>query len=96
MYLATNLKWLRQRKKRTQEEVAFALDMKRGTYSGYENGIGEPSLVKLAALANYYKITLDSLVTIDLRKVSEKYYQNLMQLEYQLRENVERGKNAFV
>ncbi|QMU30539.1 helix-turn-helix domain-containing protein [Adhaeribacter radiodurans] len=67
MFLPTNLKWLRRLKKRTQEDVAFALNIKRSTYSGYENGVGEPSLDKLVLLANYFKITLDGLVAQDLR-----------------------------
>ena len=70
MFLPSNLKWLRQLKKRTQEDVAFALDIKRSTYSGYENGVGEPSLDKLILLANYFKITLDGLVALDLRQIA--------------------------
>jgi len=78
MFLTTNLKWLRQRKKRTQEEVAFALDMKRGTYSGYENGVGEPGIIKLLALSRYYRISLDTLIEVDLRRVSETEWQQLV------------------
>lgn len=81
MYLATNLKWLRLRKKRTQEEVAFALDMKRGTYSGYENGIGEPGLMKLVALSRYYRISLDNLIRIDLRQLTESEWRQVAQIE---------------
>ncbi|QNF35640.1 helix-turn-helix transcriptional regulator [Adhaeribacter swui] len=57
-------------KKKTQEDVAFALNIKRSTYSGYENGVGEPSLDKLILLANYFKITLDGLVAQDLREIA--------------------------
>ena len=69
MFLQTNLKWLRKLKKRTQDDVAFALDLKRSTYSGYENGVGEPNLTRLVALAGYFKVSLDNLIAIDLRKV---------------------------
>ncbi len=78
MFLATNLKWLRQRKKRTQEEVAFALEMKRVTYGGYENGVGEPGITKLLAMSGYYRISLDTIIKIDLRKVSEAEWQRLV------------------
>jgi transcriptional regulator with XRE-family HTH domain len=81
MFLKTNLKWLRKRKNRTQEEVAFALAMKRATYSGYETGVGEPSLEKLLTIARYFRITLDGLVKTDLRTISEREYQELLQAD---------------
>jgi transcriptional regulator with XRE-family HTH domain len=67
MFLADNLKFLRKRRKKTQDDVAFALEMKRSTLNGYENGIGEPKLTRLIALADYYRISLDELVRKDLR-----------------------------
>ena len=35
----SNIKLLRTRRGRSQEEVAVALDVKRSSYSGYENGL---------------------------------------------------------
>ena len=78
MFLVSNLKWLRRRRKRTQEEVAFALEMKRGTYSGYENGVGEPGIAKLLAVAQYYRISLDTLIKTDLRQLSEIAFRTLL------------------
>lgn len=82
MFLSSNLKWLRKRRKRTQDEVAFALQLKRSTYSGYENGVGEPSLEKLLALARYFKISLDGLVKTDLRELKESALWELMRENY--------------
>ena len=82
MFLQTNLKWLRKRRKRTQDEVAFALNLKRSTYSGYENGVGEPSLEKLLALARYFKISLDGLVKTDLRELKESALRELIREDY--------------
>lgn len=82
MFLPTNLKWLRKRRKRTQDEVAFALHLKRSTYSGYENGAGEPGLEKLLALARYFKISLDGLVKTDLRALKESAFRELLREDY--------------
>lgn len=71
MFLADNLKFLRKRRKKTQDDVAFALQIKRSTLNGYENGIGEPKLKKLMALADYYRFRLDDLVRTDLKKLPE-------------------------
>ena len=71
MFLAENLKFLRKRRKKTQDDVAFALELKRSTLNGYENGIGEPKLERLIALADYYRIRIDDLVRKDLTKLPE-------------------------
>ena len=38
MYFNSNIKLMRKRRGRTQNEVASTLNMKRPTLSGYENG----------------------------------------------------------
>lgn len=81
MFLKSNLKWLRKRKKRTQEEVAFALGLKRSTYSGYENGVGEPGLEKLLEMAGYFRISLDGLVMTNLSVLTEFQFQQLLMKE---------------
>jgi transcriptional regulator with XRE-family HTH domain len=55
--------------------------MKRSTYNGYENGVGEPGIDKLVALAKYFGISLDVLVKTDLRLLSDLEYQQLRQPE---------------
>jgi len=69
--LSENLKFIRKRRKKTQDDVAFALQMKRSTLNGYENGVGEPKLEKLMALADYYRLRIDDLVRTDLKKLPE-------------------------
>ncbi|MCB0774486.1 MAG: helix-turn-helix transcriptional regulator, partial [Flavobacteriales bacterium] len=43
-YFGPNLKLLRARRGRSQEETAIGLDVKRSSWSGYENGSAEPPL----------------------------------------------------
>jgi transcriptional regulator with XRE-family HTH domain len=81
MFLASNLKFLRKRRKRTQDEVAFALQLKRSTLNGYEHGVGQPNLERLVALSNYYRFRLDDLVCRDLSRLPESQLQALEQRE---------------
>jgi transcriptional regulator with XRE-family HTH domain len=74
----SNIKFLRQRKKRTQDEMAVALDMKRSTLSGYENGVAQPSLEVLLIMSQYFKISIDTLIKVDLSILSER---QLLELE---------------
>jgi transcriptional regulator with XRE-family HTH domain len=80
-----NIKLLRKRRGRTQDDVAVALDMKRPTVSGYENGVAEPGIEALLAFSKYYKIAVDTLLKVDLSKLGES---ELSQLE--------RGYDVFI
>ena len=77
MFFSSNIKFLRKRKGRTQDEIAFALEMKRSTLSGYENNVSEPNLGALLDFSKYYHIAIDTLVKIDLNSLSEFYLSQL-------------------
>lgn len=66
-----NIKLLRSRRGRSQEEVAIALDVKRSSWSGYENGSAEPHLDLLVRISEYFRISLDKLMKHDLTALSE-------------------------
>ncbi|MBE8720844.1 hypothetical protein C4F40_08920 [Sphingobacterium sp. Ka21] len=68
LYLSENMKYLRARKGRSQQELANDLGITRSRYSKYEYGLAEPSIVLLAKLAEYYRITLDALILQELRE----------------------------
>ncbi|MCB0790173.1 MAG: LexA family transcriptional regulator [Flavobacteriales bacterium] len=70
-FFGPNLKLLRQRRGRSQEEVAIALDVKRSSYSGYENGSAEPPFDLLMRMSEYYKVSIDKLLKDDLTSLSE-------------------------
>lgn len=58
----SRLKKLRKEKRRTQEDVAKIVSVKRATYSGYERGVIMPPYQKLDALAKYFDVSVDYLV----------------------------------
>jgi transcriptional regulator with XRE-family HTH domain len=69
--IGNNLKLLRKRLKRSQEEVAQDLGLTRSSYSGYENGVAQPSIENLIAFGDYFKVTVDELLRKDFSMFSE-------------------------
>ncbi len=67
----SNIKLLRQRRGRSQEETAIALDVKRSSCSGYENGSAEPPFDLLVKISNYFKVSADKLLKEDLTQLGE-------------------------
>jgi transcriptional regulator with XRE-family HTH domain len=86
MHFSNNIKILRNRKKRTQDVVANELGVSRSTLNSYENGsIKNPTLDALMMFSKYFKLSIDTLVKVDLGKLSE----------FQLSE-LERGNDVYV
>jgi transcriptional regulator with XRE-family HTH domain len=69
MHIAQNLKFLRKKKGKSQEEMAQALGLNRSTYSGYENEVAQPSLELLLQLAQSEKLPLEVLLSQPLDKL---------------------------
>lgn len=85
MYFTSNIKILRKRRGRTQDEVAYALNLKRSTLSGYENGVAQPGIEVLISFSGYFNMSIDTLLKIDMAKLSESQFGEL-----------ERGYDAYV
>jgi transcriptional regulator with XRE-family HTH domain len=68
---STNIKLLRKRKGRTQDDIAFTLNMKRSTLSGYENKIAQPGINVLIAFSDYFNIAIDTLLRVNLEELRE-------------------------
>lgn len=85
MYFTSNIKFLRKRRGRTQDEVAVALNLKRSTLSGYENDVAQPGIDMLVSFSKYYNVSIDTLLTMDMTKLSESQLGEL-----------ERGYDAYI
>ncbi|MFC2121592.1 XRE family transcriptional regulator, partial [Bacteroidota bacterium] len=79
MYFSSNIKLLRNRKGRTQDDVSTFLSMKRSTLSGYENEVAEPNFETLLVFSKYFHVSIDTLIKIDLSQQSESM---LSQIEH--------------
>jgi transcriptional regulator with XRE-family HTH domain len=85
MYFTSNIKFLRKRRGRTQDDVAVALNLKRSTLSGYENGVAQPGIDILVSFSGYFNMSIDTLLKIDMTSLSESQLGEL-----------ERGYDAYV
>jgi transcriptional regulator with XRE-family HTH domain len=85
MYFASNIKFLRKRKGRTQDDVAFALNLKRPTLSGYENGVAQPGIEVLILFSGYFNVSIDNLLKLNLSILPESQLGEL-----------ERGYDAYI
>jgi transcriptional regulator with XRE-family HTH domain len=83
MYIASNLKLLRKRKGKSQEEVALDLNLTRSTYSGYENTVAQPNLENLLMLCDYYGASADDLLRKDMASYSESQWRSHEQKDFQ-------------
>lgn len=77
MTIGGNLKLLRKRVGKSQEEVANELGLTRSSYSGYENNVAQPSLEGLIQMSDYFKISIDELVRKDLSVYKDKDWKRL-------------------
>lgn len=84
-HFGANIKLLRKRRSRTQDDVASVLGLKRPTLSGYENGVAQPGLETLVAFSRYFNVSIDTLVKTDLSSLSESQLSQL-----------ERGYDVFL
>lgn len=78
-YFGTNIKLLRKRKNLSQEDVAFTLALSRSTVKNYENNTASPKIDNLLAFSDFFNISIDTLLRIDLTGLRE--YQ-LAELDY--------------
>ncbi|MBW8362166.1 MAG: helix-turn-helix domain-containing protein [Kaistella sp.] len=63
-----NMRYLRGQLQTSQQNVADNLKITRGRYVKYEDGSNEPPIDILIMISKFYKISIDFLLTVDLRK----------------------------
>ena len=71
-YISTNLKYLRDLNNKSLNDVAKICDKTDVAIHYWENGTREPSAVDIAKLSNYYDISIDDLLSKDLRFKEKK------------------------
>lgn len=73
-----NIRALRVKHKISQEKIAESLMITRGRYVKYEDGTSEAPYEILKKIAQYYQISIDLLLSVDLRKIE---FEDLLKLE---------------
>lgn len=77
MYFKSNIRFLRERKGFSQEGASTKLSLKRTSLNNYENGYAEPKLEVLLLFSDFYKMSIDSLIKVDLANLSENQLKEL-------------------
>ena len=72
LLLAQNIRYLRNQLGYAQQRVADDLIITRSRYSKYEEGASEPPVELLLKISRYYNVSIDLLVSVDLRKYNLK------------------------
>jgi len=67
-FLSENLRYLRSQLNHSQQQVADDLLITRGRYAKYEDGASEPPIEILIKISRYYHVSIDLLVSVNLRK----------------------------
>lgn len=70
--LSENMRYLRSRLGYSQQRVADDLIISRGRYGKYEDAATEPPIEILMRIAKYYKISIDQLLSVEVRTISVK------------------------
>jgi transcriptional regulator with XRE-family HTH domain len=72
IFWSTNLRHLRNRKGWSQDELAEKLGITRSKLNAHENGKTiNPTAEDLIAFSDFFKMSIDSLLKVDMRKLSE-------------------------
>ena len=78
-FISQNLRFLRQTRSYTQASLANDLDMTRVKYASYESAINKnPPVEDLMRVSTYFKISIDTLVKVNLQKLSKSQFNELL------------------
>lgn len=80
MYLAQNMKYLREQIKTSQNGLAEIFKVSRSAVCNWESGKREPELSVLIHIADYFGVTLDDLIRKNLQPPIARYSENLRYL----------------
>lgn len=75
--LSENIRYLRSQTGTSQQKTADALLITRGRYAKYEDGASEPPVELLIKISRYFHVSIDLMVSADLRKISLKELMEL-------------------
>ena len=80
-FLGKNLRYLRKQSSKTQSEIASLIKKGQTTVGNWENGISEPNLEELLIISNYFDMSLDTLLKVDLSEVNGYHRQGIQAYE---------------
>lgn len=91
-----NLKELRQSKKLSQQTVARDLGVSLRAYQNYEYNQREPSIEMLCKLADYFNVSIDTLVGRSISEGASLDCIDELALKYNLSDTEKRFLNTYL
>src|SRR5690349_11663795 len=70
--LSENLKSLRHESGLKQSELAEILEISEKSWSNYERGANEPDIETLLRIANYFDVSVDSMIGRDISMIAKE------------------------
>lgn len=77
MFLAENIKYLREQAGLTQRELSKELEVSCAAVGNWESGTREPELSRIIRMAELFKVSLDELVLQKLKPPTPLYVLNI-------------------
>ncbi|MDR0861415.1 MAG: helix-turn-helix domain-containing protein [Oscillospiraceae bacterium] len=95
--IAENIRRLRRKRDLTQDELAATLGVMPQTISKWETGTGYPDLEIIPSIANFFAVTTDELLGVDVSRAKEKIQAFINELDalmqvWKLDELIARGR----
>jgi transcriptional regulator with XRE-family HTH domain len=79
IFFHNNIRFLRERKKKSQEELSAELDLSRNKLQALESGkTVNPSALDMVKFSDYFKVSVDSLLKVDLAKLGGMKLKELL------------------
>jgi transcriptional regulator with XRE-family HTH domain len=70
-YLPGNIRYLRKKRNLLQEQMPALIGISRTTWSNYETGVSEPAVGGLLKISNFFGISLDELILMNLQALEK-------------------------
>ena len=67
MYLAQNLKYLREKRGVNQKDLSLSLGLSQAAVGNWESGSRTPDIETIIKLAQFFDVTLDDFILRELR-----------------------------
>lgn len=68
-FLGKNIRYLRKKSSQNQGDIAILVNKVQTTIGNWENGISQPNVEELLIISNYFGISVDILLKIDMAEM---------------------------
>jgi len=70
-FFPKNLRYLRRKLGQNQAQLSNLVNKKQNTIGNWENAVSEPGIRELSIIAQYFGVSLETLISVDLEKSNQ-------------------------